>query len=700
MYRLKTTFFSHTNKTYRHPLLFISKNILFFYIAVGFLLRIVLMFISPSDAGFNVGNVIGGLLTGFISDIGMGLLLLAPLLVFYTGWNEWKYRKGVGACIEIVLLSAMVYALSPHSVFHEYGGGAPRIARLLIGWKLLSFSLRFFLPGVRKAWRSTTLYLTWGVYLFLILVATVGEVLFWQEFGVRYNFIAVDYLVYTHEVIGNIMASYAIGPILMLLIAVTLAIIVVQSRKSRFVLENLMVPKTTALHFAGALCLFATGWMLTSLTYNLRRTNQYVTQIGQNGAYDFARAFIGNTLAYDRFYPMLPEPLCRTFYHRLAGLNPQGYKNLANNGRPQRRNIVLVTVESLSADFLTRYGNPDRLTPHLDKLMEQSLVMDSLYANGNRTVRGLEALSLCIPPTAGESIIKQKNNRMGNLSVGALLREQGYRVQFLYGGNSYFDNMKDFFSHNGYEVIDRKDIASDKVTFANIWGVCDEDIFTKSLEVFDADAATGRPFFAHIMTTSNHRPYTYPEGRIRTDGEPHTRAAAVRYTDYAIGKFMAEAAHKPWYANTVFIIVADHCASSAGKTSLPLEKYHIPCIIYGPGIRPQHIGTVCSQIDVMPTVISLLHLPVQARFAGGNVLSPDFKGRAFVATYQDLGYYENHELTVLSPVRKVQQFKVMPQPDHTFNEIAEPYHRTPALTKAMSYYQYINLYLERKHTAS
>ena len=137
------------------------------------------------------------------------------------------------------------------------------------------------------------------------------------------------------------------------------------------------------------------------------------------------------------------------------------------------------------------------------------MVFDSLYANGNRTVRGLEALSLCIPPSAGESIIKQKANRMGNLSVGAVLKQQGYTVQFLYGGDSYFDNMGDFFSHNGYDVIDRSNISKNEITFANIWGVCDEDMFNKSLKVFDTNAKKGTPFFAQIMTTSNHRPYTY-----------------------------------------------------------------------------------------------------------------------------------------------------------------------------------------------
>jgi len=306
-------------------------------------------------------------------------------------------------------------------------------------------------------------------------------------------------------------------------------------------------------------------------------------------------------------------------------------------------------------------------------------------------VRGLEALSLCIPPHAGESVIKQKNNRMGALSVGYQLSKLGYTMQFLYGGYSYFDNMGDYFSHNNYEVIDRSNIAKQNISFANIWGVCDEDIFNKGLEVFDADAKTGKPFFAQFMTTSNHRPYTYPTEKIHVEGNPYTRNAAVKYTDYAIGDFLNKAAKKPWFKNTVFIIIADHCASSAGKTSLPLEKYHIPCLIFSPGrIQPQIVSKVCSQIDILPTLFSILHLPAKVSFAGNDILSPNFKERAFLATYQDLGYYENHILTVLSPVKKVQQYAIRPNPDGTFEETLLQKQDVGLTQKAVSFYQTVN----------
>lgn len=680
----------------RNPIGFMAFELLSLYVLIGFLLRIVLMFTAPADASFGAGSVLRLLFVGSFADAGMGILLLSPLLLLYLGLNEWKYRRPVGLVINGLLLAALIYVSCFRSIFSEYGGTVARIATYIIGWKFTSFTLRFLIPAVRDVWRRVSLYMVWALYVFFFIFVSVGEFFFWQEFGVRYNFIAVDYLVYTNEVIGNIMESYSMVPIISTAVVVTAAIVWWRSRKHRFQVRNLYTPRQLALHLCVALVAGGCSWLTLWGVLSLPSYNQYVAQLEQNGACNFCIAFNENKLEYDRFYPLLPKNEAIALYRQESKLDANGQKILGNSMVNNRPNIVLITVESLSADFLTRYGNKENITPRLDKLMEKGMVFDSLYAAGNRTVRGLEALSLCIPPSAGESIIKRRENRMGQLSVGSVLGSIGYRCQFLYGGDSYFDNMGDFFSHNGYEVIDRKQIDSHKITFSNIWGVCDEDMFTKALEVFDANARSPKPFFAQIMTTSNHRPFTYPAGRIQVKGDPNTREAAVKYTDYAIGRFIDEAARKPWFANTVFVIIADHCASSAGRTSLPVDRYHIPCIVYAPGlVRPAFINKVCSQIDVMPTVLSQFVKPTKARFAGSDILSPRYKQRAFMATYQDLGYLENGRLTVLSPVRRVTQFRVVPDAGgHREEPVSKPDSRQ--VRSAEAYYQYVNLYLRAK----
>jgi len=160
------------------------------------------------------------------------------------------------------------------------------------------------------------------------------------------------------------------------------------------------------------------------------------------------------------------------------------------------------------------------------------------------------------------------------------------------------------------------------------------------------------------MTTSNHRPYTYPEGRI--DIPSHTgREGAVKYTDYSIGKFIKEARHKPWFDSTIFVIVADHCASSAGKTELPVNRYHIPAMIYSPAnIQPARMERLMSQIDLGPTLLGMLNFSYDTKFFGYDIfkLEPG-RERVFISTYQNLGYVKNDKLVILYPQKRVRTFK-------------------------------------------
>jgi len=686
-------------KVSSNPILAIIRNFLTLYIIVGLLLRIVLMLFPPEGSSMGVADIVKSLLIGIVNDVAMGILFCVPLLVLYTGHNEWKYGKKAGACILALIGALFVYATFTHSIFHEYGGVVPEIATALIGYKLLSFGLRYFLPAIRLTWRKVTVYFVWALYVFLLLGNSIGEWFFWDEFGVRYNFIAVDYLIYTNEVVGNIMESYAIVPLLILITILTAVIVGLSARRLPLRFTAIYTPRQLLTHLAVGMAAAIVSWCyLSGVSHHLEGENLCANQIQQNGCYDFAEAFQNNKLDYDQFYTMIPEQECRDGYRRLCALDTRLEADTISALWQQQMdipteqvNVVLITVESLSASFLTAYGSGKDITPCLDTLMEHSMVFDRLYAVGNRTVRGLEALSLCIPPSAGESIVKRSDNQRDGKTVGHLLARQGYRVQFLYGGDSYFDNMGDYFGKNGYEVIDRGQMS--QVTFANIWGVCDEDLYSKALEVFDNNANTSRPFFAQLMTVSNHRPYTFPEGKIEFEGDTKCRDAAVKYTDFAIGQFLNQAHHHTWFDNTIFIVIADHCASSAGKTSIPVDKYHIPCIVYAPKmIKPCHVETLCSQIDVMPTLMAMLHINEPTSFAGRNVFAGTFWPRAFMATYQDLGYMENDVLTVLTPMKEPSQFIIHPQPDgrHTEEKMQTPC--DSLIRKARIFYQYTNLY--------
>lgn len=336
---------------------------------------------------------------------------------------------------------------------------------------------------------------------------------------------------------------------------------------------------------------------------------------------------------------------------------------------------------------MERFGGTEALTPCLDALCREGLSFDHVYATGNRTVRGLEAVSLSLPPCPGQSLIKRPDNG-GLFTTASVLRAKGYSTTYFYGGNAYFDNMEAFFGGNGYEIVDKKSYAPDEITFANIWGVCDEDAYRKAIAVLSQKAASGVPFFAHIMSVSNHRPYTYPDGRIPIPNDSKSRAGGVMYSDYALGEFIAQAKKQPWFDNTVFLITADHCASSAGKTEIPLDRYRIPAVIYAPSrIAPATVGKIASQIDLVPTLLALLGMDYDAGFYGRNILADDFRERAFIATYESLGYLDGEVFTVLSPVCRVSQYRVVPteQDPYRIEPLAEP--DTEQLHRAIGFYQ-------------
>lgn len=677
-----------------NPMNLLWRCLLMLYVGVGLVLRVVLLFCLTDGASLSAGEVVRAFVVGAANDACMGVVLCLPLLLYDLGLNEWKYGKVAGGVILSLLAAAFCYVAFTHSVFHQYGGVVPRLALGLVSWLTVSFALRLFIPSWRLPWRRVAFIALWAVYVFLLMGNAVAEFFFWQEFGVRYNFIAVDYLVYTNEVVGNIMESYGAIPLLLVVIAVLTALFIwalLRGRRVRWTdIYSLWQQSLRELAGwgLGALCLLFLG----VVSPRLEGDNMAANQLQQNGAYDFVEAFRSNELEYDRFYAMMDEAECQRIYRGLiTSVDTIGvaWKECVGAVPQQGVNVVMVTVESLSASFMAHYGNAEGITPCLDALYDRSLVFDSLYAVGNRTVRGLEALSLCIPPSAGESIVKRKDNSMGSLSLGYVLRQRGYEVQFIYGGDSYFDNMGDFFGHNGYDVIDRKQMRSEEVTFDNIWGVCDEDLFRKALSVFDANR---QPFFAQLMTVSNHRPYTFPEGKIAFEGDPKCRSGAVKYCDFAIGRFLREAEQHPWFDNTIFVIVADHCASSAGKTSIPVDKYHIPCIVYAPAmVKPCRVEKVCSQIDVVPTLLAMMHVEEPTEFAGCNILSDNFRERAFMATYQDLGYLEKGVLTVLSPKQRVEQLRVVTKADGKHSE--EPMGRMDSclVKHAQAYYQYVNV---------
>ena len=659
--------------------------------AVGFVLRIVLLFNAQTTSlDFSFGEWLEIFLFGAVNDLCAATVGFVFLWLFMLSVSRTKYTKPWGWIILALLAAAFCYVAFFNTIFDEYGSVAPRIATCVLGYWAGSFALRLFLPeGFRNHWTTVWFALFVVLYVGAIVFNGISEYFFWNEFGVRYNFIAVDYLVYTNEVVGNIMESYPVVPMTLGIVVVTLLITWYLFRRDLVQAEYLKGWRWKAVVAPAYIAaLFAAIGLLNFNTRFQDSGNVYVNELQANGLYKFYDAFVKNSLDYEQFYITRPEAEAEAFVHGVYGSTGDNLHAVsAGGGSEIRRNIVLDTIESMSASYMERFGNTESITPVLDSLYRLGMAFDRVYATGNRTVRGLEAVTLSLPPCPGQSIIKRPNNA-GMHSTGALLREKGYNVTYFYGGNSYFDNMETFFSGNGYDIVDQKSYSPEEITFANIWGVCDEDAYRKVIRTLGEQSQDGKPFFAHVMTVSNHRPFTYPAGKIRIPNDSKTRAGGVLYTDYALGQFLAEASKQPWFDNTIFLITADHCASSAGRTEIPLHKYHIPALIFAPGfVAPQQIEGIVSQIDLMPTLLSLLDMDYDSHFYGRSIFDPDYVNRAFIATYQDLGYLEGDTFTILSPVRRYEQYRVVPTKENPHNLEPAAQTDTTQLDRAVYYYQ-------------
>jgi len=495
-----------------------------------------------------------------------------------------------------------------------------------------------------------------------LLLVALAEWIFWDEFAARFNFIAVDYLVYTHEVIGNIWQSYPVGKLLLALVLPALAIGLLGTRPLH---PRGTVPTTLRHRLTAALPVFG----LVALSFAVVSSSQKasgpdaVRELSGNGIHDFVAAFRHNELDYDRFYAGLPEGVAQERLRTLltsAGEQwpAEPHSNVERvvlDSRPERPlNVVLVSVESLGAEFVGFHGDPRGLTPVLDALAKDSLVFTNVFATGNRTVRGLEALALSIPPTPGQSIVKRPGNDE-LFTLGSVFEDRGYATRFIYGGYGYFDNMNAFFSTNDYKVVDRTALRKDQIAYENIWGVADENLFDLAIEEIQRAREGGtKRFFAHVMTTSNHRPYTYPAGRIDIPSGTG-REGAVKYSDHALGHFLEAARKQPWFAHTLFVITADHGANARGGAHIPVEQYRIPVLFYAPGhVAPGRNDRLMSQIDLPPTILGQLHFSYHTKFFGRDIeRTPAGEERAFVGNYQTLGYIKQGRMVRLAPQKRV-----------------------------------------------
>ncbi len=573
---------------------------------------------------------------------------------------------GTALRLALALLDNDASLINPLRLFPVMGLGLVYDTAAAMWWLLPLAVMAWLWPAGKRADQLFSRAALGLASLLLAAQVTVGatELVFWNEFATRFNFIAVDYLIYSREVLGNIRESYNLPLLLGALGTVVLAVLALCAGP---LLRAAAAPafgwRARGAGFAAYLT--ALGLITVGVDTQWKEVlgRPQLVQLAGNGTWEFFHAFRYNEIDYQRFYRIMPQTDAdalarrefadRTHYWLTGSTEMPIERQVLPLGKTRDLNVVMVSIESFGAEFIESLGGKPGLAPNFERLGREGLSFTHLYATGTRTVRGLEALTLSVPPTPGHAIPMRPRNS-GLFTIGGVLKDRGYEPLYIYGGYSQFDNMNAFFGGNGYTVIDRTAIDKKDISYENIWGVADEDLFRLAIREMDTRASQGKKFFAHVMTTSNHRPFTYPSGRIDIPSGT-SRDGAVKYTDYAIGRFVEEARGKPWFANTLFVFVADHTSIARGRSDLSLDRYHIPMVIYAPGlIAPGIVDTMASQIDVAPTILGWMNLPYVSQFFGRDILRDGpTDPRIFMANYQTVGLVDDGLLVELRPRQSV-----------------------------------------------
>lgn len=514
---------------------------------------------------------------------------------------------------------------------------------------------------------------TWCAVSFaLIVYMEVATFPFMDEFDLRPDIKFLEYLKHVHEVATTLLKVY-----LLELSIGCLALVICVYFASRWSQKIMRSANEWPWRVRIALFPFVMGLLVLGIRSTLGHrpanlssayfsTNHLANELALNST--FSMLYAGYTMFRHEKNPALDygkmdskEVFARvrnqlTFpTPEVTGPIPFLHEQVSAVKQKRPLNVVIFLQESMGAvDVGCLKGPP--ITPNLCRLKDEGIWMTNLYATGTRTVRGIEATVSGFLPTSTVGVLKLPRARKDFFTAGALFKKYGYATNFIYGGMSNFDEMRSFFLGNGFQDIYDQP-TFENPTFLGTWGVSDEDLVRKANDVYVAQG--DKPFFSLILSTSNHSPYEFPDGRIELFEQPkQTHLNAIKYADYAIGKFFELAKREEYYKNTIFLVVADHNSHVRGNEHVPISKFHIPAFIIGPGVPKKVIDQVASQIDLLPTLLHFAGLDVQVPLIGRDMMSlpADKPGRSIMQYGSNMAYRVGNDVVIQRPFMPPEQY--------------------------------------------
>lgn len=541
-----------------------------------------------------------------------------------------------------------------------------------------------------------------GCSLLVMLFLELATPQFLIEFDSRPNRLFIEYLQYPREVLAMLWGGYRTP----LIIAIAATVVM-----SIWILRHFDRCRRATHTWSRRAVLLVWPLVIVMLLFMIRSTFQHrpanlssfafcgdamVNSLVANSAYTVLTAVYGmkNESHSSAMYGEMPVPEMIGRVRKGMGVADADFlserwstlhRQIATVRRDKPRNLVIVLEESLGAGFVERLGGKP-ITPYFNELGDDGIWFQRLYATGTRSVRGIEAVVAGFPPTPAQSTVKLSKSQRDFATLASVLRKSGYRSEFVYGGESHFDNMRGFFLGNGFStVVDRPHFKRPR--FVGSWGVSDEDLFDMAHERITALDAAEQPFFLLVFSSSNHTPFEFPDGRITlVDAEKQTVNNAVKYADFAMGRFVERARKSDYWDDTIMMVVADHDTRVYGDDLVPIDKFHIPGVILGEGIEPVQITSVASQIDLAPTLLSLLGVDSEHPFIGRDLTRtlPEFgndaatlKPRAMMQFDRNYAWLEANRATILLPDGSAKHFTY----DHARRELRPELHAHEELAR-------------------
>ncbi|WP_421232703.1 LTA synthase family protein [Aeromonas jandaei] len=541
--------------------------------------------------------------------------------------------------------------------------------------------------AIGRGWMQLMrVWLTVGLWLMLFLEISTPS--FVSEYGVRPNRLYVEYLIYPKEVLSMLWAGRKAE--LLLAVVFSSAVLTGGWWLSGRLLRDLTFPRwywrpafallILAIGFLGArsslghralnpaMVAFADDPLVNALTVNSAYSLFFA--IKQMGAEEDASQFYGK-MTDKQIIEIVRQESGRAAHEFSSDTLPsQTFNEASYDGKP--KNLVILLQESLGAQFVGSLGGLP-LTPNIDALSQQGWAFEQLYATGTRSVRGIEAVLTGFTPTPAQAVVKLGKSQTNFFTIADLLKQRGYDTSFIYGGESHFDNMRSFFLGNGFTtIVEQKDFTNP--VFKGSWGASDEDLMAKADETFRGLHKQGKPFFSLVFSSSNHDPFEFPDNRIALYEQPkQTRNNAAKYADYAIGEFFKRAKQSEYWKDTLFLVIADHDSRVGGASLVPIPRFHIPGVIVGDGIAPKKDPRIVSQIDMAPTLLSLMGISADYPMLGKDLtrMPADWPGRAIMQYDKNFALMRGQDVVILQPERPAEGYRY-DDATETLTPVAQP----------------------------